>query len=446
MIDDAVLDDRDTRLDLAGRLRTEVAERLSQTEGTSGPLRRGGDAERMLARRLLEDALAHEAQARAVRLEDPLSPDAEEAVTRDVLDALFGLGPLQRYLDDERITDIHAQGFDRVFVVYADGTKERVGPIAKSDDDLVDLVRLAGSRMSRTEQRFDAGSPELNLELPDGSRLFAVMNVSRRPSLAIRRHRYLRVSLADLVGMGTLDERLASFLSAAVRARRNMLISGGTSMGKTTLLRALLNEVPAHERIVTIEDAAELGLDRDEAAHPDVVSLEERRSNVEGQGAVPMERLVRMALRMDPDRVIVGEVRGDEVIPMLNAMSQGNDGSMGTIHADSSEGAFKRLALYAVQAPERLPLAATNQLVANAVDFVVHLSRDLTAGYRGARYVASIREVVDADELRVSSNEVFALGPEGRAVPATPVRTSTLQRLTAAGLDPAVLSPVPSWE
>ena len=214
---------------------------------------------------------------------------------------------------------------------------------------------------------------------------------------------------------------LREFLAAAVRARKNFIVCGGVDAGKTTLLRAMLNEVGPEERIVTIEDNLELGLDRYPDLHPDVVALEAREENVEGEGAIDLATLVRWGLRMNPDRVIVGEVRGHEVIPMLNAMSQGNDGSMCTIHANSSLSAFSKLAMYAVQAPERLNLEATNLMVANAINFVVHIGTAAGGGEGGMRrYVSSVREIVGAEGPLVMSNEIFMPGYDRRAVPGAP--------------------------
>ena len=212
-------------------------------------------------------------------------------------------------------------------------------------------------------------------------------------------------------------------------AGKNIVISGGTSSGKTTLMRALASAIPPHERIITIEDSAELQLDRDTAAHPDVVAMQAREPNTEGEGEVTLGELVRWALRMTPDRVIVGEVRGSELIPMLNAMSQGNDGSMTTIHASSSRGAMLKMAAYAAQSPEHLTLEDTNLLIASAVHFVVQLAWD--SG--GRRCVSSIREVTDADGRQVVSNEVYRPGPDRRAVPSVPVRADTMEELVLAG-------------
>lgn len=430
---------------LVRRIRAEVAERLlaMQTEAEdAGRNRIGTDDEKAYARQLINERLEAEARAAIAAGDEVLPPAVEDGVAQSAFDALFGLGRLQRWLDDDSVTDVHAQGCDRVFVLHDDGRKQEVPPIAESDEELVELIRFAAARLGRSERRFDPANPEVNLRLPDGSRLFAVMSVSARPSIAIRRHRFPKVFLSDLVGLGAMSLAVAAFLTAAVRARKNVIVAGGTSMGKTTLLRALINEISGHERLVTVEDSLELGVDRFPELHPDVVTLEAREANTEGEGAVSLERLVRMALRMDPDRVIVGEVRGDEILPMLNAMSQGNDGSMCTIHAHSSGSVFRKLAMYAMQTPQRLPLEATNLLVANAVDFVVHLGRDHGADRRGSRYVTSVREVLDADGTLIASNEVFRPGHDGRAVVGAPLRAATLDALMAGGFDAATLHPV----
>jgi pilus assembly protein CpaF len=197
------------------------------------------------------------------------------------------------------------------------------------------------------------------------------------------------------------------------------------------MLRALINEVPRLERLVTIEDAYELGVDRCADLHPDHDALQARPANTEGQGEVSMLDLARMALRMDPDRVIIGEVRGGEAFPMLLAMSQGNNGSMCTLHADSSKSVFPKLAAYVSMAGAAVPVETVNLLMATAVHFVVHIDM-----VDGIRRVASVREVVDADGVHITSNEVYAPGPDGAAELAYPMRTSTLERLDRHGFEP----------
>jgi pilus assembly protein CpaF len=225
-------------------------------------------------------------------------------------------------------------------------------------------------------------------------------------------------------------------MAALVRARKNIMIAGSTNAGKTTLLRAMANEIPPHERLITVERAMELGLDQFPELHPNAVAFEERLANSEGLGFISMAELVRRSLRMNPSRVIVGEVLGDEIVTMLNAMSQGNDGSLSTIHANSSLEVFNRIATYALQANERLPVEASHMLIAGAIDFVIFQEKrnDYVRGGRLRRYVSSVREVNGVDG-RVQSSEVFSAGPDGRAVPHSPV--ACLDELMANGYIPS---------
>jgi Flp pilus assembly CpaF family ATPase len=419
---------------LVRRLRTAVAEELTAHSGaamSAGRPRMDAEDEAALARRLIDDQLEQHARACIAADEPVLTADDEHLIAQAVLERIFRLGRLQPLLDDERIVNIHANGFDVVFVEYADGRKERVEPIGASDSELIDVIREIGRRYGLSEREFNPSHPELNLQLPDGSRLFATAWICDRPVLAVRRHRYMKVDLDDLVGLGTIDAGLASFLRAAVRARQQIMIAGATGAGKTTTLRALAAEIPPEERIVTVETELELGIDRYPELHPDCIALEARQANVEGVGAVSAAHLVRMSLRMSPDRVIVGEVRGDEVIPMLNAMSQGNDGSMCTIHADSSAGVFRKLALYAIQSPERLPMAATNLLASSALDLIVYLSKQ-----RQQRFVSSVRQVTGFDGEQVSTNELFRGGPEGVTTDGTPIPVDLVEELEAFGFEP----------
>jgi len=325
----------------------------------------------------------------------------EQALISRAIDQVLGMGLLQQTLDDPQISDIHVRGNSPIWVKLRNGLRECRPPIVDNDDELIDLIRRTATRMGRSERRFDAGSPELNLQLADGSRLFATMEVSSRPSLVIRKHQFEISSLEDLVVRGMMPHGIAEMFRAMVRSRRNVIIAGGTGSGKTTLLRALINEVPPEERIVTIEDAYELGLERFEHLHPDHDSLQSRPANIEGQGEITLADLTKMALRMDPDRVIVGEVRGAEAFPMLMAMSQGNNGSMCTLHADSTRSVFPKLAAYMSMSSTSLPIETTNLLIASSVHFVVHIEV-----VRGQRRVSSIREVVDSDGSTIMSNEV----------------------------------------
>jgi pilus assembly protein CpaF len=450
-IDNAVHDAAAARL--RHRLNDALSTRLANHPGTAthrgstaepDAVGAGVDTRRADAEEILADALRAHTEVELTANRQLLDRDVEQQLVTEALDAMFGLAGLQPLLDDASIENINVNGCDRVFLRYADGTRATAPPIAATDLEVEELVRTLAARSSAEERRFDRGAPAVSLQLADGSRLFAVMALTSggRPSISIRRHRFLTVTLPELRRLGMMDTRLTQFLDALVRARKNLLITGGTAIGKTTLLRGLASVIDPGERLVTIEDAFELGLDRDETLHPDVVALQAREANIEGKGAVSQAELVRWALRMSPDRVIVGEIRGPEVIPMCNAMSQGNDGSMATLHASSSRIAFTRLASYAAQGPERLPLEATNLLVASAVHFVIHLAQSAD----GKRVVSSIREVVDADERQIISNEVYRPGPDRRAIAAAPLRTETLDELIAAGLDPAVMTGQRGWE
>jgi pilus assembly protein CpaF len=458
--------------ELAAALRRLVAEDLAAVEEElEGDDRREFARQRIFVRL---DELALE------EFGDPAghSGGDEQLLAQSVLDALFGMGRIQTLIDDPGIENIDINGCDRVWVTYADGSKRLAPPVADTDDELVEMVRSAASRFGLSERRFDTGKPELDLRLPGGSRLSALMAISARPAISIRRHRYADLSLADLVSLGSMSPDLAALLGAAVRARKNIIVAGAMNTGKTTLLRALAAEIPPRERIVTIEQAFELGLDHTPDRHPDMVALEARLANVEGEGQIAVADLVRRALRMNADRVIVGEVLGDEILPMLNAMSQGRSGSMCTIHANSSAGVFRRIASYAVQAPERLPLEATNLLIAGAVNFVVFLDSEShddpegDLGYVGAghgwhktelqepgtgqpefgprakrrRFVSSIREVVDAEGIQVISNEIYLPDSDRQAVAGSPLRPDTLRELVRFGYEPmGAQQSVGSW-
>lgn len=418
-------------------LRSRVQRRLADHGGAVNAAER-----RDVVRRLVGEVLDEYARELLGAARAPLTQPDEERIAGELLDSLVGLGRLQRLLDDASVENINCNGCDRVFVSYTDGSVAASDPVADSDAELVAMVRsyaaeagMAGDGEGE-ERRFDRGVPRLSLRLPDGSRLFAVMAVSRCPLVSIRRHPLMDFDLDDLVANGTVDAPLAAVLKAIVRARYNVVISGGPNTGKTQTLRALAKAIPPRERVVTIEDAFELDLDADHVAHPNAVALQAREPNIEGQGGIDMAELVRWGLRMSPDRVIVGEARGAEVIPLLNAMSQGNDGSLATVHASSSRQAFTRLATYAVQAPERLTFEASAMLIGGAVDFVVHLDWST----QGRRVVSSLREVTGSDGRTVVSNEVYEPGPDQRAIPAVPIRASTLDKLVAAGLSRQLLT------
>lgn len=425
---------------LVRQLRVQVADRLNEQrrrDQVSGVAAMSVDDEREYARSLIVQVLEDHARYEMAEGRAPLQAEDEAQLASAIHSALFGVGRLQPLLEDPEVENIDINGCDRVFVQYSDGREENHAPVAENDEELVELIQVLAAHTGLSSRPFDSANPQLDLRLPDGSRMSAVMNVCSRPSISVRKARLGRVFLDELIGNGTMSKDIGTFLNAAVAARKNIMIAGATNAGKTTMLRALANEIQPVERIVTVERALELGLGEYEDLHPNVVSFEERLPNSEGLGGVSMADLVRRSLRMNPSRVIVGEVLGDEIITMLNAMSQGNDGSLSTIHANSSFEVFNRIGTYAIQSRERLPLEATTLLIAGALDFVVFLRKhnDFDDGGGQARVVESIREVVGHDG-QVLSSEVFAPDADGRAVPHAPI--SCIGDLEQHGYQPLV--------
>ncbi|MFD1935096.1 CpaF family protein [Nonomuraea mangrovi] len=420
--------------DLIKQMRVEVADRIaarSRADEEAGRPPMTPKERREYGRKLTTEALDAHIRQSIDAGRPPLDPVTEGQIAKAVDNRLFGLAGFQQYLDNLNIENINANAFDDVHITYADGTSEQVGPVAESDEDMAETIRTVAALLGVGERRFDPGSPMLEMELPDGARLVATMAISRQTAASIRRHRFPDATMDDLYKTRTFDRQLQGFLSAAVLARKNILVVGATGGGKTTLVRAMASVLPRDERIITVEHQFELGLDRDKQAHSNVLAFQARKSNIEGQGAVTLPELVRIALGMSPSRVIVGEVKGDEIIPMLNAMTQGNDGSLSTVHASSSDGAFKRLSSFAMQAPERLSAEAAAMLISEALHFVVYL----TLTRDGIRVVSSVREIVGCDGINVISNEIYAPGPDRRAIRNHPLRTETLDEFEAAGLN-----------
>jgi pilus assembly protein CpaF len=423
---------------LVRQFRQDVADRIARQrreDVAAGLTPMTAEDERHFARAVIGRVLEEYARAELAAGRKPPDAADEEELAAGIHAALFGVGRLQPLLDDPEVENIDINGCDRVFVGYSDGREILAEPVADTDDELIELVQVLAAYSGLSSRPFDTANPQLDLRLPDGSRLSAVMDVCSRPAISIRRSRLSRVFLRDLIDNGTMDEELGRFLAAAVAARKNIMIAGATNAGKTTLLRALANEIPPHERLITVERALELGLGELPELHPNVVAFEERLPNSEGMGAIAMSELVRRSLRMNPSRVIVGEVLGDEIVTMLNAMSQGNDGSLSTIHANSSLEVFNRICTYAIQSVERLPVDATMMLIAGAIDFVVFVEKrnEYAEGGRLRRFVSSVREVTGIDG-RVLSSEVFSPGADGQAIPYAPV--ACMKDLEAVGYEP----------
>lgn len=413
--------------DVVGALRAEISRRLTGLEMSAEERDRrvGG---------LVAQVLDQHARDSLATGQMPLDPPAERYVSAELRESFSALGPFESLLADHRVTNVFVNG-PKVLVVHGDGSKHELPPLFTSRQEMIERVRDIAARSGVDERRFDRGMPRVSVRLPDGSRMFATL-LAREPSVSIRRYALLNVSLDELATKyQMMDPVVLALLTAIVKGRKNKIICGGPYTGKTTFLRAAAKVIPPGERIITIEDTDELALDQD-PDHPDCVALQAREPNMENEGGVDLAELVRYALRMSPDRVFLGEARGGEVVPLLNCMSQGTDGSMATIHTSSSKQAFTKLMVYAAQSEERLPFEATAPLVGVAVDFVVHLA---WSANNHRRVVSSIREVLHAEGAEVISNEIWRPGPDGAAVPAAPIRAETVDELAAAGFNPDLL-------
>ncbi|MEZ8818333.1 CpaF family protein [Vibrio sp. 10N.222.54.A1] len=319
---------------------------------------------------------------------------------RSLVDELHGLGPLQKLMDDDSISDIMINGYNNVFF-------ERNGIVEKAPVSFIDeaqLLQIAKRIASRIGRRVDDSSPTCDARLPDGSRV----NIVTPPiaidgtSVSIRKFKKQSIDLGQLVDFGAMSPEMAKVLMIASRCRLNILISGGTGSGKTTMLNALSQYISEKERIVTIEDAAELRL-----LQPHVVRLETRTAGIEGTGAITQRDLVINSLRMRPDRIIMGECRGGEAFEMLQAMNTGHDGSMSTLHANTPRDAIARVEAMIMMATSSLPLEAIRRTIVSAVDLVIQISRL----HDGSRKVMSITEVVGIEGSNVVLEEIFKFQP-----------------------------------
>ncbi len=352
-------------------IRDEVVEGLPEDWGT----RVATDS---ALRREVEERI-RAAVDRVVRQYPGVSRPAALAEARD---ELLGYGPLQSLLADPEITEIMVNGAHRVRVERAGGRLAWTDVRFRSDDHLRAVLRKILSPLGR---ELTEASPIVDGRLPDGARVSIVGPPLALRGIAVNIRRFPQAyTIADLVEMGSLDKQVADLLASAVRARANIAVSGGTSSGKTTLLNALSGFAGEEEHIVTIEDAAELQL-----RQPDVVSLEARQANAEGVGAIPLRRLVSQSLRMRPDRIIVGEVRGGEALDMLQAMNTGHEGSLTTVHANSASDAIERLVTLTLMADSGLSEAAIRRQIASAIEVVVQVSRSVD----GTRRVTEVAEV-----------------------------------------------------
>jgi pilus assembly protein CpaF len=274
--------------------------------------------------------------------------EAMDDLATAVHDQRYELGPVTAYMRDPRVENVDINGCDQVWVTYASGERVAGPPVAASDDALISMIRAWASRGGQTARDFSAAVPMVNVALAGNARLTATMAVTPRPCVSLRRHGQLDATLATLAELGSIDTALAGFLAAAVRSRCNIIVTGGVNAGKTTMLRALAGEIPPGERIATLESEFELYL-HELGQHPDVIAFEAREANSEGVGGISLHDLIAHALRHNPRRILVGEVRRAEIMPMLEAMNAGQDGSMCTLHANSAAEAFDRILILALR-------------------------------------------------------------------------------------------------
>jgi len=426
-----------------------------QLQGSGQPVRNTAD-EQQQAQSIIRQVVSQHLQDMLARREElPADPAFETRLRAAIFSAIYGAGELQELLDNELIENIDINGCAQTWVTYAGGIKELWRPVAATNEDLISIVQNLGSYAGMNARPFSTATPTLDVRLQDGSRLAALMSATQAPIVSIRRNRYpqmfLRPDLAsaatkpgkevlpDLVSLGTVDEQLAEFLFAAVRSRCNIVVGGATDAGKTALLRGLINCIEAMERLITIEIAFELGLERHPELHCDVVPMEVVLADAEGRGGLDIAELVRRTRRHNPSRVIVGEVLGPEVGEMLSAMAQGNDGSLSTIHARDAEEVFNRIATYAAQF-SNVSFEVAHQLMAGAIDFVVFIEKNPKLGMR--RTVTQVIEVAGMMNGRVGRAPIFKPSPEdGRAVRNTEVAIGRMAKLARAGYTDGM----PSW-
>ena len=349
-------------------------------------------------------------------------------MVREIADDILGYGPIEPLLADDSITEVMVNAYDKVYV-------ERAGKVEKTDIRFVDdahVLRIVDKIVSQVGRRIDESSPMVDARLPDGSRVNAIIPplALRGPTLTIRKFARDPYTINDLIAFGSISAKAAQFLAACVRGKLNILISGGTGTGKTTTLNAMSAFVPNDERVVTIEDAAELQLQQEH-----VITLEARPPNIEGQGEVRIRELVRNALRMRPDRIIVGEVRGPETLDMLQAMNTGHEGSLTTIHANSPRDALSRLETLVLTAGVELPHRAIREQIASAFDLLVQISRLVD----GSRRITHVAEVLGMESDVITLQDIFLARQPDEESAAMSRGSRLLAPLSCTGLKPHFL-------
>ncbi len=368
---------------LRAKVHMEVVEAMNKREG-----RQGKEMSESETRALIDAVLGQNGEA--------LSRADRSRIAGEIYDLIRGLGPLEKLMFDSGITEIMVNGPKQIYV-------ERKGKISRSEvifDDDEQLLNVIDRIVSPLGRHVDEANPMVDARLSDGSRVNAVIAPLslKGPLLTIRKFSKIPLTINDLIGFGSLNYKMASFLEACVKGRLNIVVSGGTGSGKTTLLNILSGYIPHDERIITIEDAAELQLRQEH-----VLTLESRPANLEGKGQITIRDLVRNALRMRPDRIVVGEVRGGEALDMLQAMNTGHDGSMTTGHANTSRDMLARLETMVLMAGMNLPLNAIRQQIAGAIDLIVQQSRMRD----GTRKVIGISEIIGMEGDVITTQDIF---------------------------------------
>jgi pilus assembly protein CpaF len=358
----------------------------------------------------------------------PLTRDERRQIIREITDDILGYGPLEPFLRDDSVTEVMCNSHDRIYI-------ERDGKIERTNAAFADnshLLRIIDKIVSQVGRRVDEASPMVDARLPDGSRVNAIIPplALRGPTLTIRKFSRDPYTMNDLITFGTISPRAAQFLASCVKGKLNILVSGGTGTGKTTTLNAMSAFIPGDERIVTIEDAAELQLQQEH-----VITLESRPPNIEGQGEVRIRELVRNALRMRPDRIIVGEVRGPETLDMLQAMNTGHEGSLTTIHANSPRDALARLETLVMTAGVELPLRAIREQVSSAFDLLVQIGRLVD----GSRRITHITEVLRMESDVITLQDIFVAKPPDEETAAENRASRFLGPLKCTSLKPLFL-------
>jgi len=362
----------------------------------------------------------------------PLSATEKEGLIVDIMNETFGLGPIEPLLADQDISDILINRYDQVYI-------EKFGKLSKVDVTFRDanhLLQIIDRIVSKVGRRVDESSPYVDARLPDGSRINAIIPpvALDSPILSIRRFGVDPLKMSDILAFNSINENMAQLLESCVGARLNTLISGGSGTGKTTLLNILSEFIPVDERVITIEDSAELQMKQEH-----VVRLETRPPNIEGKGEITQRDLVRNTLRMRPDRIIVGEVRGGEALDMLQAMNTGHDGSLSTIHSNTARDALARLETMVLMAGMELPQRAIREQISSAIHIVIHLSRLSD----GSRKIISISEITGMEGNTIVMQDIFVydrkgVGPDGRVkgefVP-TGVRPRFAEKLKVSGFE-----------